>query len=279
MADVPTITLNDGVEIPQLGFGTYRIDPADAARACTDALEIGYRFFDTAQMYGNEAGVGQAVRESGLSRDEVFITSKLDNPNHAPDRARASFAATLEALGTDHVDLFLIHWPLAQSAGFLDAWRTLEEFRASGGTRSIGVSNFQRAHIQSIVDAGLTVPSVNQIEVHPGLDQDDLRAFGAEHGIVTQAWAPISRGEVFDDPTITRIAERLGRTQAQVALRWNIQRGDVVFPKSTHRDRIAENFAVFDFTLTDDDMTAISGLDTGTRIGPHPDDVNWSPAT
>ena len=274
MADVPTITLNDGVEIPQLGFGTYQVDPGAAAQVCADALALGYRHIDTAQMYANEAGVGAAVRASGLARDEVFITSKLNNPNHDPARARASFDETLAALDTDHVDLFLIHWPMPKAGGFLDAWQILEEFKASGRARSIGVSNFQREHLEAIVDAGLTVPSVNQIEVHPGFDQDDLRAFGAGLGIVTEAWAPLAQGRILDDATITRIADRLGRTPAQIALRWSIQRGDVVFPKSTHHDRIAENFAVFDFELPDDDMAAISALDTGGRIGAHPDDIN-----
>lgn len=275
MTDVPTVALNDGNTIPQLGFGVYKVDPAETVAAVRAALEIGYRHIDTAQMYGNEAQVGQAIREAGLDRAEVFVTSKLDNGFHRPDDARRTFDETLRALGSDYVDLFLIHWllPMHYGGDFVTTWRVLEEFAADGRARSIGVSNFQVEHLRRLADEAATVPAVNQIEVHPFFGNEAVRAYNRAHGIATEAWAPLARGKVAEDPVIRRIAERLGRTPAQVALRWHLQRGDIVFPKTVSPQRMRENFAVFDFELTEADMAAISALDRGEpgRMGPHPD--------
>jgi 2,5-diketo-D-gluconate reductase A len=271
---VPTILLNNGVEIPQLGFGVFKVPPEDTEAVTCTALEVGYRHIDTAQMYGNEAGVGRAIRAAGLDRDEVFVTSKLDNPFHAHDDALKAFDGTLAALGFDRVDLFLIHWPLPEVGDYVETWHALEEIYRSGRARAIGVSNFTPHHLRRLLAGSEVVPAVNQIEVHPFLVQDDVRAFGAEHGIVTEAWAPIARGLVLDDPAIAGIAKRLDRTPPQVALRWHIQRGDVVFPKSVTRSRIEENFRIFDFELSPDDMAEITGLDRRQRTGPDPDTMN-----
>jgi len=271
---VPTIQLNNGVEIPQLGFGVFKVPPEQTEGVTGTALEVGYRHVDTAQMYGNEAGVGRAVRAAGLARDEVFVTSKLDNPNHARDDALRSFDGTLAELGFDHVDLFLIHWPLPEVGDFVETWHAMEEIYRSGRARAIGVSNFQPHHLRRLLAAAEVVPAVNQVEVHPYLAQEEVRAFNAEHGILTEAWAPIARGRVLDDPVITTIAKRLERTPAQVTLRWAVQRGDVVFPKSVTRSRVEENFRLFDFELTDDDMAEITALDRHERTGPDPDKMN-----
>ena len=274
MTAVPTIQLNNGVEIPQLGFGVFKVPPEQTEGVTGTALEVGYRHVDTAQMYGNEAGVGRAVRAAGLARDEVFVTSKLDNPNHARDDALRSFDGTLAELGFDHVDLFLIHWPLPEVGDYVETWHAMEEIYRSGRARAIGVSNFQPHHLRRLLAAAEVVPAVNQVEVHPYLAQDEVRAFNAEHGILTEAWAPIARGRVLDDPVITTIAKRLERTPAQVTLRWAVQRGDVVFPKSVTRSRVEENFRLFDFELTDDDMAEITALDRHERTGPDPDKMN-----
>jgi 2,5-diketo-D-gluconate reductase A len=275
VADVPRILLNNGVEIPQLGFGVYQVPPEDTADAVRTALEVGYRHIDTAQMYGNEAGVGEAVAEFG--RDQVFITSKLNNGNHARDAALASFDRTLEALRSDHVDLFLIHWPLPDVGDFVETWHAMEEIYRSGRARAIGVSNFNPHHLRRLLAGSEVVPAVNQIEVHPYLINQEARAFGAEHGIVTEAWSPIAQGKVLTDPVIVAIAKRLGRTPAQVTLRWAIQRGDVVFPKSVTPERVKENFALFDFELSADDVAEISALDRHERTGPDPDTFNYVP--
>ncbi|HEV7653737.1 MAG TPA: aldo/keto reductase [Mycobacteriales bacterium] len=274
MSAVPTILLNNGVEIPQLGFGVFQVPPEQTEEATRTAFEVGYRHVDTAEMYGNEEGVGKAVRSSGLGRDEVFVTSKLNNGFHAPDAARTAFDGTLAALGLDHVDLFLIHWPLPEVGDYVETWHALEEIYRSGRARAIGVSNFQPHHLRRLLAASEVVPAVNQIEVHPFLVQDDVRAFGAEHGIVTEAWSPIAQGLVLDDPVITNVAKRLERTPAQVTLRWHIQRGDVVFPKSVTRSRVEENFALFDFELSADDMAEITALNRDQRTGPDPDTMN-----
>ncbi|MDM7830042.1 aldo/keto reductase [Cellulomonas edaphi] len=277
MSTTPLITLNNGVTIPQLGFGVFQIDPDETADAVVTALDAGYRHIDTAQMYRNEAGVGEGVRRSGLPRDEVFITSKLNNDSHDPEAAAAAFERTLDALGTDHVDLFLIHWPLAMVSDFVETWHAMEEFYRSGRARSIGVSNFQPHHLRRLIDGSTVVPAVNQIEVHPYLTQAEARAFGAEHGIATEAWSPIAQGKVLDDPTVVRIAETHQRTPAQVTLRWHIQRGDIVFPKSVTAARIRENFALFDFELDDVDMAAIDALNRDERTGPDPDTFDYVP--
>ena len=274
---VPTLALNNGQAIPQLGFGVFQIDPADTRRATLAALEVGYRHIDTAEMYGNEQGVGEAVRESGLDRSEVFVTSKLNNGFHKRADALAAFDTSLSTLGLDYLDLFLIHWPLPAVGDFVETWKALEEMHASGRVKTIGVSNFQQHHLQRLFDETGTVPAVNQIEVHPYLTQDDLRAFNTAHGIVTEAWSPIAQGKVLGDPVITAIADRVGRSAAQVTLRWHLQRGDVVFPKSVTRSRVEENFALFDFEITADDVAAITALNRDERTGPNPDEFNYIP--
>jgi len=281
VSTVPTITLNDGHEIPQLGFGVFQIPPEDTATATAEALKVGYRHIDTAEMYRNERGVGDAIRASGLSRDEIFITSKLNNGYHRPDDARTAFAQTLSQLGSDYVDLFLIHWPLPRlyDGDFVSTWKTLEEFKQEGRARSIGVSNFQVAHLQRLAEATEITPAVNQIELHPYLLNDEVRTYGDEHGIATEAWSPIAQGGVLDDPVITAIAGRLDRSPAQVVLRWHIQRNSIVFPKSTTPSRIEENFHLFDFELDADDIDSISALDKGEdgRTGPNPDVFAYIP--
>jgi 2,5-diketo-D-gluconate reductase A len=277
VATVPTLTLNNGIEIPQLGFGVFQIPPDETAAATRTALEIGYRHIDTAQMYGNEKEVGQAVRESGLDRAEVFVTSKLNNNRLERDDILRSFDQTLEALGFDQLDLFLIHWPLPAASDFVARWKVMEEIYAGGRVRAIGVSNFQPHHLRTLFGSSEVRPAVNQIEVHPFLVQDELRAFDADHEIVTEAWAPIARGKVDQDAVIRGIAEQVGKTPAQVALRWHIQRGDVVFPKSVTRSRVEENFDIFDFELDQQAMTAITALDRGERTGPNPDEFNYIP--
>ncbi|TFV87917.1 aldo/keto reductase [Blastococcus sp. CT_GayMR16] len=277
MASVPTITLNNGVEIPQLGFGVFQIKPEDTVKATTSALEIGYRHIDTAQMYGNEREVGLAVRDSGIPRDEVFVTSKLNNNRLQRDDILRSFDTSLSELGFDRLDLFLIHWPLPAVADYVARWKVMEEIYASGRVRAIGVSNFQPHHLRNLFGATEVRPAVNQVEAHPFLSQDELRAFDADHEIVTEAWAPIARGKVNDDPVIAEIAWQVGKTPAQVTLRWHIQRGDVVFPKSVTRSRVEENFEIFDFELDQSAMAAISALNRDERTGPNPDEFNYIP--
>ena len=281
MTEVPSITLNDGNAIPQLGFGVYQIPPEETARAVERALEIGYRHIDTAEMYGNERPVGEAVRASGLDRGDVFVTSKLSNAFHEPDDARRAFDETLSDLGFDYVDLFLIHWPLPTryDGDYVSTWKTLEEFKGDGRARSIGVSNFQVEHLERLASETETVPAVNQIEVHPYLTNDAVREYGREHGIATEAWSPIAQGGVLENPTITQIAEKVGKTPAQVVLRWHIQRGDIVFPKSVTPARMEENFGLFPFELEAADVEGITALDQGEdgRTGPHPDTFAYVP--
>ncbi|MGH3638097.1 MAG: aldo/keto reductase [Mycobacterium sp.] len=282
MSNIPTIELTSGALIPQLGFGVYQIDPDETASAVKTALDIGYRHIDTAEMYQNEAGVGQGIRDSGLDRADVFVTSKLNNGFHEPDAARKAFDQTLSKLGFDFVDLFLIHWPLPTLYGgdFVSTWQTLEEFRRDGRARSIGVSNFQVGHLDRLASETDTVPAVNQIEVHPYFTNDEVRAYCAEHGIAVEAWSPIAQGRVLDDPVVTGIAEVVGRTPAQVVLRWHIQRGDIVFPKSVTPKRIEENYALFDFELAAHDVEALTALDKGEegRTGPNPDTFDYIPS-
>lgn len=281
MSKVPTIELNDGARIPQLGFGVYQIKPDETAAAVRAALDIGYRHIDTAEMYGNEREVAQGIRDAGLDRSEVFVTSKLNNGFHEPDAARRAFDATLKALGSDYVDLFLIHWPLPTLYGgdFVSTWRVLEEFARDGRARSIGVSNFQVPHLERLATETDTVPPVNQVEVHPYFTNEKVRGYAREHGIAIEAWSPIAQGDVLGDAVINRIADGLGRTAAQVVLRWHIQRGDVVFPKTVNPDRMKSNFELFDFELDERAMEAISALDRGEsgRRGPNPDTFDYIP--
>jgi 2,5-diketo-D-gluconate reductase A len=279
VSGVPDILLNNGRTIPQFGFGVFLVPPEETVEATSRALEAGYRHIDTAQMYGNEREVGEAIAKSGLDRGDVFVTSKLNNSYHRPDDARAAFELTLEALALDFVDLFLIHWPLPTKydGDFVSTWQTMEEFYRDGRARSIGVSNFQINHLNRLKDESEVVPAVNQIEVHPYLTQEPLRQYCAERQIAVEAWSPIARGKVLDDPTIASIAERHGKTVAQVVLRWHIQRGDIVFPKSVNPQRIAENLDIFDFELPGEDVEAISDLNRDERIGPDPDTFDWIP--
>jgi 2,5-diketo-D-gluconate reductase A len=275
MSDVPQVQLNDGNSIPQLGFGVFQISPSDTAEAVNRALEVGYRHIDTAEGYGNEREVGEAIRAAGLDRGDVFVTSKLNNGAHRPDDARRAFDGTLAALGFDYVDLFLIHWPVPTlyDGDFVSTWKTLEEFKGDGRARSIGVSNFQPEHLDRLAAETDTVPAVNQIELQPYFQNRDTKSYDDDHGIATEAWSPIAQGEVLDDPTIAEIAERAGRTPAQVVLRWHIQHGNIVFPKSVTPARISENFELFDFELEPGEVERIDELDRGEggRHGPHPD--------
>ncbi|MEU8331470.1 aldo/keto reductase [Micromonospora sp. NPDC048839] len=278
---IPDISLNDGTTIPQLGFGVFQIEPKDTVAAVTTALETGYRHIDTAEMYGNEAEVGEAVRVSGLDRGSVYVTSKLNNAFHRPDDARRAFDSTLAALKMDYIDLFLIHWPLPTlyDGDYVSTWKVLEEFQRDGRARSIGVSNFQVAHLERLADEASVVPAVNQIEVHPYFTNDEVRAYGRAHNILTEAWSPIAQGKVLDDPTVIDIAGQLDRTPAQVVLRWHVQRGDIIFPKSTTPKRIEENTRIFDFELDDAAMERITSLDKGEagRTGPNPDTFAYLP--
>lgn len=281
VGNVPVIPLNDGNHIPQLGFGVFKVEPAETAAAVRDALEIGYRHIDTAEMYGNEKGVGEGIRDAGLDRGHVFITSKLNNGFHRPDDARRAFDATLRELDTDYVDLFLIHWPLPTlyDGDFVSTWQTLEEFKADGRARSIGVSNFQVHHLEELARETATTPAVNQIEVHPYFTNDEVRAYGVEHNIATEGWSPIARGKVLGDPTVIRIAKAYGVHPAQVVLRWHIERGDIVFPKSIHPQRMKDNFEIFDFDLGDEEIEALTALNQGEagRMGPNPDTFAYIP--
>jgi 2,5-diketo-D-gluconate reductase A len=278
VSPVPAIPLNNGTSIPQLGFGVFQIDPSDTVAAVRTALEVGYRHVDTAQMYRNEAEVGEAVADV---RSDVFVTSKLNNGFHRPDDARRAFDETLRRLKTDSVDLFLIHWPLPTlyDGDYVSTWRTLGEFLADGRAKAIGVSNFQVAHLERLAAETDVVPAVNQVEVHPYFGNEDVRAYGEQHGIVTEAWSPIAQGDVLGDPVVTEIAQSLGKSPAQVVLRWHVQRGDVVFPKSTTPSRIRENFEIFDFALDDDAMKQVTALDRGEqgRRGPNPDVFDYLP--
>jgi 2,5-diketo-D-gluconate reductase A len=282
VSNVPAIALNDGSHIPQLGYGVYQVKPDETAGAVKQALDIGYRHIDTAEMYQNEKGVGQGVRDSGLARADVFVTSKLNNGFHKPDDARRAFDQTLKELEFDYVDLFLIHWPLPTlyDGDFVSTWQVLEEFKKDGRARSIGVSNFQAPHLSRLAAETETVPAVNQIEVHPYFTNEEVRAYGAEHDILTEAWSPIAQGAVLDDPVVERIASATGKSPAQVVLRWHIERGDIIFPKSVTPQRIKENFEIFDFELSDADIDALSALDKGEpgRTGPNPDTFDYVPS-
>ena len=273
--NVPTLTLNDGNTIPQLGFGTYQVETEEAVATVAKALEVGYRHIDTAALYGNEREVGEALRNSGIKREELYVTTKLWNDKHKPEDARKAFEASLERLGLEYVDLYLIHWPVP-SSDYVATWRTLAEFKEDGRARSIGVSNFQVAHLEKLAAETDVVPTVNQIEAHPYFLNDEVRRYNREHDIETEAWSPIAQGGVLDDSTITPIAQSLNKTPAQIVLRWHLQRGDIIFPKSATPSRIEENFAIFDFELSSEQMNKISSLDKGEagRTGPNPDELD-----
>jgi 2,5-diketo-D-gluconate reductase A len=270
-SQVPSIELRGGAEVPQLGFGVFQVPPEDTAEATTRALLAGYRHVDTAAAYGNEAGVGQAVHAAGLDRDEVFVTTKCFNDSHGFDQSQRALKDSLDQLEMEHVDLYLIHWPVPSQDRYVDTWRGLIAAQEQGLARAIGVSNFQPAHLARIIDETGVTPAVNQIELHPRLQQPGLRREHADRGIVTEAWSPLAKGQVLDDPVITGIAEAHERTPAQVVLRWHLQLGNVVIPKSVTPERIEENLAVFDFHLSEPEMEAIQALDVGERTGPDPD--------
>ncbi|ROS51411.1 aldo/keto reductase [Frigoribacterium sp. PhB24] len=269
--DVPQITLNDGRTIPQLGLGVYKVADDEAERVVETALAEGYRHLDTAEFYANERGVGRALRTSGVPRDEVFLTTKVWNTAQGYDETLRSFDESLTKLGTDHVDLYLIHWPAPKQDKYVETYRALETIRAEGRALSIGVSNFQVAHLERLMAETDVVPAINQVEAHPWLQQHELRAFDAAHGIVTEAWSPLARGRILDNAALVRIGAKHGVTPAQVTIRWHLQQGLVVIPKSVTPSRIRANLDVFGFELDPGDLAAIAGIETGERTGSHPD--------
>ncbi|RMI39607.1 aldo/keto reductase [Streptomyces triticirhizae] len=271
MPSIPDVTLNNGVTMPQLGFGVFQVPDDETAQAVGTALEAGYRSIDTAAAYGNERGVGQALAASGIPRDQLFVTTKLWNDDQGHDRALAAFDASLERLGLDRLDLYLIHWPAPEQDRYVDTWRALERLYADGRVRAIGVSNFQVTHLQRLMDETGIVPAVNQVELHPGLPQVELRAFHREHGIATEAWSPLAKGGLLRDASLGRVAERHDVTPAQAVLRWHLQLGNVVIPKSVTPERIRQNLDVLGFTLDEEDMATIAALESDLRTGPHPD--------
>jgi len=270
-SNVPTVRLNDGEEIPQLGFGVFQVPPKDTAEAVTLALSAGYRHIDTAAAYRNEAGVGQAVHAAGLERDDVYITTKCFNDDQGYEQAKRALRASLERLEMQHVDLYLIHWPVPAHDKYVETWQAFIDLQKEGLTRSIGVSNFQSAHLERIIEETGVTPAVNQVELHPRFQQQGLRHEHAERGIATEAWSPLAQGQVLDDPVIVRIAEAHDKTPGQVVIRWHLDIGNIVIPKSVTPSRIEENFDVFDFRLTAAELEAIDELDAGDRIGPDPD--------
>jgi 2,5-diketo-D-gluconate reductase A len=273
---VNSISLNDGTSIPQLGLGTYRLDDDDAYRVTAEAFALGYRHIDTARIYKNEKGVGRAIRESGIPRDDLYITTKLWNGDQP--KARDAISSSLDRLGLEHVDLYLIHWPAPQRGTYVDAWKQLEVLQQDGLTTSIGVSNFEPEHLDAIAAVSDVVPVLNQVELHPLFQQKDLRAEHARRGIATESWGPLGHGSVdlgAEIPALANLASRYNKTIAQVVLRWHIQEGLIIFPKTSHKERLAENFAIFDFDISADDMDAIRGYDVGRRVGAAPADGNW----
>lgn len=268
--EVPTLTLHDGVEMLQLGFGVFQIPPEDTQEKVEEALAVGYRHLDTAAAYRNEAGVGAAIAATGVRREDVFVTTKLWNSDQGYDAALRAFDASLERLGTGDVDLYLIHWPQPGRDLYLETWRAFERIREEGGARSIGVSNFRVEDLERLDREAEALPTVNQVELHPWLQQAELRAWHADHGIATEAWSPLAKGELLEDGTIETVAAHHDKAPAQAILRWHLQLGNVVIPKSATPERIRENFELFDFELSEDDMAAIERLDAGERTGPDP---------
>jgi 2,5-diketo-D-gluconate reductase A len=267
---VPTVTLNNGTEIPQLGFGVFQVEPERTQEVVESALGIGYRHLDTAAIYGNEEGVGAAIAASGIDRDDLYVTTKLWNANHKRDKALAAFDESLERLGLDYVDLYLIHWPVPMYGEYVEAWNTLEEIAASGRAKTIGVSNFLPDHLQDLFATSDIVPAVNQIELHPELQQREVVEFCAQHGIAIEAWSPLASGQIVDRPDVAAIADKYGKTPAQVTLRWHLDEGRIVFPKSNNPSRQRENFDILDFALTPDELAVFDALDAGRRVGADP---------
>jgi 2,5-diketo-D-gluconate reductase A len=273
---VPSIALNDGHRIPQLGFGVFLVDPGQAEHIVSDALEVGYRHIDTAAGYDNEEGVGKAIAGSGIAREELFVTTKLRNPDQGKDTTLDAFNASLDRLGLDYVDLYLIHWPTPARDKYVETWRVFQQIQASGRARSIGVSNFLVPHLERLLAETDVVPAVDQLELHPYYQQSEVTAFAGYHDIRIEAWGPLGQGKypLLELPEITSIASAHGKSAAQVVLRWHLQEGHIVFPKSTHRERMVENFNVFDFGLTEAEQASVTALERGGRVGSHPDEVN-----
>ncbi|MGO4806907.1 aldo/keto reductase [Arthrobacter sp. 2MCAF15] len=274
MTAIPTVTLNNGVQMPQLGFGVFQVSDDDTTAAVSAALAAGYRSIDTAAIYGNEAGTGRALAESGIARDELFITSKLWIEDLGYDATLAAYESSLDKLGLDYLDLYLIHWPAPGLGKYADSWLALEKLLADGQVRAIGVSNFLPEHLQTLIDLGGTVPAVNQVELHPALQQRDIGAFNAAYGIATEAWSPLAQGALLEDPAILDIASRHGRSPAQVILRWHLQQGRIIIPKSVTPSRISDNLDVFGFDLSADELAVVDGLERDGRTGPHPAEFN-----
>jgi len=274
MTPVPNVTLNDGNTIPQIGFGVFQVPEEETYNAVIAALQAGYRSIDTAKAYGNEEGVGKAIADSGIAREELFVTTKLWNDDHGHDEALKAFDASLSKLGLDYLDLYLIHWPVPAQDRYVDTYKAFEQLRSEGRVRSIGVSNFTEAHLQRLLEETSVVPVLNQVELHPNFTQKELRAFHAEHNIVTEAWSPLAQGDLLDNAKLGTIAQAHGKTPAQVVLRWHMQLGNVAIPKSVTPERIAANIDVFDFELTGDEMVTIDTLGNGERRGPDPETFN-----
>jgi 2,5-diketo-D-gluconate reductase A len=269
---VPAVALNDGTTIPQIGFGLWQVPPSEAEVATAEALRVGYRHLDSAAVYANEAEAGAALAKSGLAREDVYVTTKLWNPDHGYDEAMRAFDTSMTKMGFEQLDLYLIHWQCKQHGKFIDTWRALIDLQKSGRVKSIGVSNFKEPALRQLIDATGVIPVLNQIELHPWLPQLDMRAVHAEYGIATESWSPLASGQLIDDPTLTVIAAKHGKSTAQVIIRWHLQQGLIVLPKSVTPARIAENIDVFGFQLDDEDMATIAGMESGYRTGPDPDD-------
>ncbi|MDR9396262.1 aldo/keto reductase [Pontimonas sp.] len=274
---VPELTLNSGYRIPQLGLGVFLVPQDEAQRVVTDALEVGYRHIDNAAVYRNEEGVGRALAESGIARDELFITTKLWNTEQGSDAPRPALEESLEKLGLDYVDLYLIHWPAPQRDLYVESWQALEQLRDEGLVRSIGVSNFEPEHLDRLAEHSSVIPAVNQVELHPALQQRELRGVQEPRGILTEAWGPLGQAKyaLEEMPGLSEIATKHSKTLPQVILRWHIQEGVIVFPKTTKKERLKENFEVFDFELDASDMAAMKAMDQGMRVGTHPNEGNW----
>lgn len=275
MTSIPTLTLNDGTSIPQLGFGVFKVDPQETERIVAEALALGYRHIDTAAIYGNEEGIGRALASAGIPRDELYVTTKLWNDDQGRQSAPAALDRSLEKLGLDAVDLYLIHWPVPRQDRYVESWEAMQELQATGRTRSIGVSNFLVPHLERLLEAAEVIPAVNQIELHPYHQQPAVTAFGTQHGIATEAWGPLGQNKypLLELPVITGAAKAHGVTPAQIVLRWHLDRGHIVFPKSATRARIASNIDVFGFELTDDERDAITSLERAGRVGGDPNEV------